>query len=149
MAEKLKTLIVEDSKPSRVIYDVGLSDSVFDKRFETDGDQALQIYHAWKPDIIVLDIMIPGMSGYSLLKEIREEREDATTTIIVASSLSERDMVVDILKLGVQGYLVKPFTHKEIAHKILESYKIMNPERAEAAFADLESERQKVTIRID
>ena len=143
MEEKIKTLIVEDSKPIQVIYAAGLSDSVFEKRFEKDGDQALEIYTTWQPDIIVLDIMIPGMSGYSLLKEIREARKDATTTVVVASSISERDTVVDILKLGVQGYFVKPFTHKEIGHKILDSYKKMNPERAEAAFADLEAEEKE------
>ncbi len=143
MDEKLKTLIVEDSKQIQVIYAAGLSDSVFEKRFEKDGDQALEIYLAWKPDIVVLDIMIPGMSGYSLLKEIREERKDEKTTVVVGTSISERDTVVDILKLGVQGYFVKPFTHKVLGHKILDSYKKMNPERAEAALADLESERKE------
>jgi two-component system, OmpR family, response regulator ResD len=143
MEEKLKTLIVEDSKPIQVIYAAGLSDSVFEKRFVKDGGEALEIYTTWQPDIIVLDMMIPVMSGYSLLKEIREERKDVTTTVIVASSISDRDTVVDILKLGVQGYCVKPFTHKEIGEKILQSYKKMNPVRAEAAFADLESERKE------
>jgi DNA-binding response OmpR family regulator len=142
MEQKLKTLIIEDSKPIHVIYNAGLSDIVFEKRFEKDGYEALETYNKWKPDIIVLDIMIPGMSGYSLLKEIRQEKKDATTTVVVASSLSGQDTVGDVLKLGVQGYIVKPFTHKEIGHKILESYKKMNPERAESAFADLESERK-------
>ncbi|MGO9020275.1 MAG: response regulator [Syntrophobacteraceae bacterium] len=142
MADKLKTLIIEDSRQIQVIYDAGLSDSVFDKRFEKDGYEALEIYHKWQPDIIVLDIMLPGMSGYSVLQEIRQKQEDTTTTVVVASSLSGRDTVGDVLKLGVQGYLVKPFTHKEIGNKILESFKKMNPERAEAAFADLESERK-------
>jgi DNA-binding response OmpR family regulator len=139
MAEKLKTLIIEDSKPILVIYDAGLSNNIFEKRFERDGNQGLETYHKWQPDIIVLDLMIPGMSGYSLLKEIREIRKDAATTIIVASSLSDRDTVADMLRLGIQGYLVKPFTHLEIGRKILESYKKMKPERAEAALADLES----------
>ncbi len=75
MAQKLKTLIIEDSKPIQVIYNAGLSDIVFEKRFEKDGYEALETYNEWKPDIIVLDIMIPGMSGYSLLKEIRQEKK--------------------------------------------------------------------------
>jgi DNA-binding response OmpR family regulator len=139
MADKLKTLIIEDSKPIQVLYNAGLSDIVFEKRFEEDGNEALEIYSTWQPDIILLDLMIPGMSGFSLLQEIRQERQDATTTVIVASSISEKDTVIDILKLGVQGYILKPFTHKEIANKVLESYKRMNPEKAEAAFANLES----------
>ena len=48
-----KTLIVEDSKPIQIIYAAGLSDSVFEKRFEKDGDQALDVYTTWQPDIIV------------------------------------------------------------------------------------------------
>lgn len=127
MAEKLKTLIIEDSKPIQVIYNAGLSDSVFEKRFEEDGNEALEIYSTWQPDIILLDLMIPGMSGFSLLQEIRQEKKDATTTIVVASSISEKDTVVDILKLGVQGYILKPFTHKDIANKVLTSFKRMNP----------------------
>jgi len=143
MAKKIKTLIVEDSKAIQVIYDAGLKDAVFEKYFEIDGNDALEIYATWHPDIIILDMMIPGMSGYSLLKEIRQERGDETTTIVVASSLSSRDMVADILKLGVQGYMVKPFTHKEVSQKILDSYRKMNPERADAALVDLELERKQ------
>jgi DNA-binding response OmpR family regulator len=143
MADKLKTLIIEDSKPIQVIYDAGLSSGVFEKYFEKDGNEALEVYNTWHPDIIVLDIMIHGMSGYLLLKEIRQEKNDQTTTVIVASSISDREAVVDILKLGIQGYLVKPFTHKEISQKILDSYKKMNPERADAAFAALEVEHRE------
>jgi DNA-binding response OmpR family regulator len=143
MGKKLKTLIIEDSKPIQVIYNAGLNDSVFEKYFEKDGNEALEVYSTWRPDIIVLDIMIHGMSGYSLLKEIREERNDVTTTVVVASSISDREAVVDILKLGIQGYIVKPFTHKEIGLKILECYKKMNPERAEEALASLESKQEE------
>ena len=139
---KLRMLIAEDDPACCSLLCQYLSP--FGECIAThDGNQALETYNAWQPDIIVLDIMIPGMSGYSLLKEIREARKDATTTVVDASSISERDAVVDILKLGVQGYFVKPFTHKEIGGKILESYKKMNPERAEEAFADLEAEQKE------
>lgn len=143
MADKLKTLIVEDSKAIQVIYDAGLNNGVFEKHFEKDGNEALEVYRTWHPDIIVLDIMIPGMSGYELLKEIREESKDSTTTVIVASSLSGRETVVDFLRLGIQGYLVKPFTHKEVSQKILECYKKMNPQRAHAALTALENGQKR------
>ncbi|MDR3569675.1 MAG: response regulator [Syntrophobacteraceae bacterium] len=142
MTEKLKTLIIEDSKPIQVIYKVGLSDTIFEKRFEADGNTALEIYKSWRPDIIVLDLTIQGMSGFLLLKEIREGQKDAITTVVVASSLSDGNTVIDILKLGVAGYIVKPFTHKEIGKKILDSYKRMHPERAEEAFAVLNADRE-------
>jgi CheY-like chemotaxis protein len=142
MAEKLKILIIEDNKPVRIVCDAGLSDSVFEKRFEENGTEALETYTTWQPDIIILDLMLPGMSGFSILQEIRQERKDTKTAVVVASSISEKDTVVDVLKLGVQGYILKPFTHKDIAVKVLESYKRMNPERAQAALASLESGKE-------
>jgi two-component system, OmpR family, response regulator ResD len=145
VTERIKTLIIEDSKLIQVIYDVGLSESVFEKRFEKDGNEALETYNTWQPDIIVLDLMIPGMSGHELLKEIRQERKDETTTVVVVSSFSERDVVLDLLKLGIHGYLIKPITHKDVGYKILEFYKKMNPERASAALADLESAQRENT----
>ena len=75
-----------------------------------------------------------------MLEEIREQKKDTATTIVVASSLSDRSTVIDILKLGVEGYIVKPFTHKEIGRKILDSYRKTHSERADEALAVLKSE---------
>lgn len=133
MADKLKILIVEDSKSILALYNAGFADEVFDKRLVDNGSEALEVYRTWQPDIIVLDIMLPGMSGYAVLKEIREKIEDKATTIIMVTSMSSKDDIMDCVKLGVHGYIVKPFTHKEIADKILEYYKKTDPERAKAA----------------
>lgn len=136
-------LVVEDNRQIQRIYKIGLYDSVFEKRFAENGIEALEIYDNWRPDIIVLDIMLPGMSGYALLKEIRDERGDWTTAVIMASCISGSDAVMEFLKLGIQGYLVKPFTHNQVGCKILGYYQKSNPRKADAARAAFETARRR------
>lgn len=133
MEDKLKILIVEDSKSVLALYNAGLADAVFDKRLVADGSEALKVYDSWQPDIIILDIVLPGMSGYAVLKEIREEIEDKTTTIIMATSMSSKDDITDCMKLGIQGYIIKPFKYKEVTDKVLQYYQSVNPERVRTA----------------
>jgi DNA-binding response OmpR family regulator len=132
---KIKILIVEDSPNINLLYDKGLPDTVFEKRFANNGKDGLLVYNDWHPEIIVLDIMLPVMTGYCVLKEIRETTEDKSTTIIMSTSLSEKDDIVSLMKLGIQGYVVKPFSLKEIGGRILKYYEKVDPQKAGAALS--------------
>lgn len=116
---RLKVLIVEDDKAIWELYDNGLSDDLFEKTFADNGKEGLRLYHSLKPDIMVLDIMLPVMTGYSLLKEIRIKLCDSSTTIIMATSLSGKNDIVDCVRIGIQGYIMKPFKVKEIGGLIM------------------------------
>jgi CheY-like chemotaxis protein len=128
--ENVKILIAEDNSFSRKFYDNYISSKVFDKRFAEDGSIALQIYGEWRPDILLLDLMMPVMSGQEVLQEIRETRKDITTTIIISSLSSHQDDVAICTRYGVQGYLVKPLNPKEISKILLQLYKKANPRKA-------------------
>jgi DNA-binding response OmpR family regulator len=143
LIEKLKVLIVEDNKQICTLYRVGLYDAVFEKHFETNGRDALEAYRAWQPDIIILDIMLPVISGYEVLRRIRMEARDKTTPIIMASALSGKGEISECIKLGVQGYLVKPFTHREVAAKVLEYYGKVNSVRAKDLKVAYEAARSR------
>ena len=142
---KLKTLIAEDDKLIRLVYEKGLSDEVFEKNFLIDGSSVLEAYSEWRPAIIILDIMLPGTSGYAILKAVREDFGDKATTIIMATSLSDRDAVLDCMKLGIQGYLVKPISHKDIADKVLGYFRSANPALADTAAARMEEARNRAS----
>ena len=131
--EKLKILIVEDNKVCLELYDKFLDNDVFEKQLVTNGRDGLEVYQSWKPDIIVLDMMLPLMSGYMVLKKIREEIRDRKTTIIMATSNAEKTDVTGCISLGIQGYIVKPFKPKEIAERILECYAQNKPEQDKVA----------------
>lgn len=128
--ETLKILIAEDNEFSRKFYDTYISATVFEKKFAVNGAEALEIYGTWKPDILLLDLMMPVMSGQEVLREIREARRDIATTIIISSLSSHRDDVAICARYGVQGYLVKPLNPKEISRILLDLYAKANPRKA-------------------
>ncbi len=130
--DKLKILVADDDKTVQLLYKKGLPEDKFDIKIVGDGSEALETFNSWKPDIVVLDIMMPVKSGYVALKEIRESEEGNAekTVVIMATAMADKNDIMDCLKLGIQGYMVKPFKHTEIAGKILASYKKARPEKA-------------------
>ena len=107
--EKLKVLVVEDVKSVQKIWDKILLDEVFEKSFAGDGKEGLEMYQSSRPDIILLDIQMPEMTGYSVLKEIRKSMGDMSTAIVMQTTVSQKDDIMECVKLGIQGYIIKPF----------------------------------------
>jgi DNA-binding response OmpR family regulator len=137
MMDKLKVLIVEDDRSLLDLYDLALPDSLFDKYMVGDGVKAVEVYNSLHPDIILLDILMPGMSGCEVLREIREIFGDRSTAIVMATSVDAKGETSCCEKLGIQGYIVKPFDHKNIAYRVLEYYKKTAPGKGEEALIRL------------
>jgi DNA-binding response OmpR family regulator len=114
---EIKILLVDDDKSILDLYDRGLGTDIFEKRFAGTGKEAIEVYHEWRPDVIVLDIIMPVMTGFAVLQEIRSN--DKSTMVIMATSLSTSQDVRDCVKMGIQGYIIKPFLPKEIANRIM------------------------------
>ena len=119
---KLKTLIAEDAKTFHVFYNKELDDAIFEKRFTVNGEEALAVYDEWRPDLILLDLQMPVMTGLQALETIRKVRNDRETTIVMATGMSEKADILACVKLGIQGYIMKPF-NKELPKTVLEHYK--------------------------
>jgi DNA-binding response OmpR family regulator len=129
--EKLKLLVVEDNKIDLKQYENRLSSRIFEKIFATDGDLAAKKYREFKPDILLMDLMLPYKSGYNLIREIREE--DTSTAIIVVSGLDSKEDIRACAKLGIEGYLLKPVKFSDLNQKILEGYGRKSKEKAQIA----------------
>lgn len=127
--KKLKILIAEDDKSMQALYDVSLSEEYFDKRMAGNGLEAVRQYASWKPDIVILDILMPKMLGYSVLREIRKLFGDHFTTIIMATSVASEGDIAFCKKEGIQGYIVKPFDTKMLTDIILGYHNKANKER--------------------
>jgi DNA-binding response OmpR family regulator len=127
---RIKTLIVEDDPNIVELYEIGLVDAEFEKRYAGDGKEALGIYESWHPEIIILDIMLPVMTGYAVLKQIRTSILDEKTTIIMSTSLSDSNDIRDCIKLGIQGYILKPFKLEGLGKRVFlyhQSHKLAHP----------------------
>jgi len=120
---KLKVLVAEDNKSVQALYNLGLSDELYRKEFAANGEDALKLYDSWHPDVVIMDIMMPVLSGYNALKAIREKEKETGehVTVIMATAMTDKNDIMDCAKLGIEGYIVKPFKHRELAGKI-ESY---------------------------
>jgi two-component system, OmpR family, alkaline phosphatase synthesis response regulator PhoP len=112
----MKILIVEDDMYTRI----GLVEVFENEEYEVvsaqNGKEALDIFSRESPDFICLDIMMPGMDGYTVCREIRKRDRDVPVLFISAKS-EEIDKVVG-LELGADDYIVKPFGVKEVLARV-------------------------------
>lgn len=113
---KTAVLVVEDD--AAILS--GIVDLLEGEGFEVasarDGKKAMQLYHDKKPDLVLLDIMIPEKSGYEVCKEIR--RDDPHTPIVMLTAKGEEVDKVVGLEIGADDYIVKPFSVSELLARI-------------------------------
>ncbi len=111
-----KILVVEDEEPLAL----GIRDALIHNGYEVDvvhdGNQAMDQISAGRFDLVVLDIMLPGRSGFEVLRELRESKKD--TRVIVLTALSEESDVVRGFELGADDYMAKPFSPRELTARV-------------------------------
>lgn len=110
-----KILIVDDEASIRRILETRFKMLGFDTATAADGEEALEIFGKFSPDIVVLDIMMPKMDGYGVTKEIRKQ---ADTPIIILTALGDVAERITGLELGADDYVVKPFSPKELEARV-------------------------------
>ena len=122
--DKLKILIAEDSKLARELYKMSLSDETYEKQFAENGEEVLEMHKLFKPDIMILDLMMPVKSGYAALKDIRgsEKSLEKKTAIIIVTGMKDKEDIIDCAKLGIQGYIIKPINREKLGNTILDYY---------------------------
>ena len=116
-----KILLVEDEQLLGKIVKESLEVRGFEMHHAVDGREGLKAYASWKPDLIVVDIMMPEMDGLSLTREIRAS--DQQTPIIFLTARSQTKDVVRGFEIGGNDYLKKPFSMDELIVRIQELLK--------------------------
>ena len=127
-SQKLKLLLVDDDPKIIQLYQKVLSAKAYDIKTATNIQEGLQIYQTWSPDMVVLDIIFPEMSGIKLLKEIRQDSKDTTTTIVMATVQKKDSVIKECLQYNIQGYLMKPFDVNNLNQALFQYHK-KNPNR--------------------
>lgn len=110
-----KILVVDDDNALREMVGIVLTAAGFTPTYCPDGNQALAIFEAEQPDLVLLDVMLPGKSGISVCKEIRAV---SGAPIIMLTAKSETNDVVLGLEAGADDYMVKPFEPSELTARI-------------------------------
>jgi len=78
----------------------------------SNGEQAITLYQDTRPDVVLMDITMPGMDGLTALKRIREI--DAAARIIICSALGQQQLIVQAIQLGAKDFIVKPFQAQRV-----------------------------------
>lgn len=115
MAEKQRVLIVDDDANIAELISLYLTKECYETLIVYDGEEALRVFGEFKPNIILLDLMLPGIDGYQVCRELRTSSQ---VPIIMLSAKGEIFDKVLGLELGADDYVVKPFETKEIVARI-------------------------------
>ncbi len=86
----------------------------FEVSVETDGQQALDAALADAPDVVVLDVMLPGMDGYEVLRQLRSNQRAARTPVIMLTAKGQREDRETAIESGADLFITKPFANSEI-----------------------------------
>lgn len=115
MANKQKILIVDDDENIAELISLYMTKECFETKIVYDGESALQEFESFSPDLILLDLMLPGIDGYQVCREVRQKSQ---TPIIMLSAKGEVFDKVLGLELGADDYLEKPFDTKELVARV-------------------------------
>ena len=115
MAEKQRILIVDDDYNIAELISLYLTKECFETKIVGDGEEALRVFPEFQPNLILLDLMLPGIDGYQVCRELRSTSQ---VPIIMFSAKGEIFDKVLGLELGADDYMIKPFDSKELVARV-------------------------------
>jgi two-component system, OmpR family, KDP operon response regulator KdpE len=110
-----RVFVVDDEAQITRVLRTALTAQGYDVRAANDPEEALLLFEEWPPDLIVTDLMMPGMSGIELCRRVRDK---ATTPIIVLSVRDQERSKVEALDAGADDYVTKPFSIQELLARV-------------------------------
>lgn len=102
-----KVIIAEDDKFLLKAYQVKLSKSGFEVRYATDGAEVLEILKTFKPDLIVLDLIMPKHDGFYVLEQLKNDPISSKIPVLVTSNLGQKEDIDRAKALGAHEYIIK------------------------------------------
>jgi two-component system response regulator MprA len=140
-----RLLVVDDERPIREMLELGLQSRGFDVRTVADGQAAIPLVREWKPELILLDVMMPKIDGLSMLPMLRRLTE---APIVMLSAKGEVESRVAGLDRGADDYVAKPFEMSELVARLRSALRRPRLEHVEViSYADVEVELPTRTVR--
>ena len=129
MVSKQKILIVDDDNNIAELISLYLTKECYDTKIVNDGEEALRAFEQYNPNLILLDLMLPGIDGYQVCREIRAKNN---VPIIMLSAKGEIFDKVLGLELGADDYILKPFDSKELVARVKAVLRSYQPVKTES-----------------
>jgi twitching motility two-component system response regulator PilH len=113
-----RVLVVDDSATIRAVLGKMLAQDSYEVLVAADGESAVTLAQAQLPDLIFLDIVLPGMSGFAVLRALRRDSRTRTTPIIMMSGNQQATEQFYVQRFGADGFIKKPFGRAEVFHAV-------------------------------
>ena len=113
----MKILAIDDQQLVLLPLQKRLSDLGYTVRIETDANEGISTYNSFNPDLVIVDINMPGVSGLEIVKYIRNSK-NADTAVMVLSGNTQDDVITEGFELGINDYMKKPLSLNEISARV-------------------------------
>jgi PleD family two-component response regulator len=113
-----RILIADDNPQAAELLEAYLSDSDYDLRTASDGEQTVQQMASWQPDLILLDIMMPRISGFEVCKRLRADPNTQDIAVLMITALDQPSDVERAIDAGTDDFLTKPITKIELLLRV-------------------------------
>jgi len=142
--EQSRLLIVDDSKENIIVLSRLLTQKGFEVLIAENGEKALQICKSTKPDLILLDVMMPGLDGFQVCQKLKSQEKNQQVPVIFMTSLSATTDKVKAFGIGAADYITKPIQAKELLARITAHLKLHKlQQQLQRQNIDLKLEKQK------
>lgn len=124
---KIRVLVVEDDLSTRKLQRFIIERSNYEVVEAEDAEQALQLLEVEPPDIILSDILMPGLNGIEFVRRLKRDPKTARIPVLLCTSVSEQASVQEALSLDIAGYLLKPIAARDLLRKMNRAEKLLEP----------------------
>ncbi|APJ04154.1 response regulator transcription factor [Silvanigrella aquatica] len=152
--DKLRILIIEDDRDLNNLLKYTLeSSNDFEVKSHFDGQGAFELISQFKPDLVLLDVMLPNIYGTEILKNIRENIQSASTLVILLTARSQEKDKVEGFEAGADDYITKPFSPRELLLRVnallRRSHTLKNPTQFSSNQTSLRDDEKNPSISHD
>ena len=113
-----QVLVIDDSPVSRKLVEQPLAQKQYKMIFAKTGEEAIRLFEEHRPDLVIMDWVMPDLSGEELCRRIRSSPQDAYSYIIVLTGSTDKDCLVEALEAGADDHLTKPFHRGELLARV-------------------------------
>lgn len=113
-----RILIAEDDPQGLELLEAFLSGTGYEVKTATDGEDALRQLRSWSPDLILLDVMMPKISGFEVCKQLRGDPATQDIAVLMITALDQPSDIERAVEAGTEDFLTKPISKSELLHRI-------------------------------
>jgi len=128
MADKNRILIADDNQPNRELLEAYLSEVDCDVEHAADGQDTLAKVKSFRPDLILLDVMMPKLSGFEVCQKLKADPAARKIMILMVTALNEAGDIERAVKAGTDDFLSKPINKTELLKRVSTMFRVMRLE---------------------